>query len=166
MKELRKATLVFLIRSNQAKPYQICLAMKKRGFGVYKLNGIGGKVECDESIEAAAIRETQEEIGVLIHQKDLVRLGVLDFIFPDNIKLGQQVSVFFVYKWHGEPKESAEMKPSWYALTSIPFQDMWPDEQTWLPLMITGKVIEGIFKLKQDGTVLSYKLKVLQDIYR
>ncbi|HET8669978.1 MAG TPA: NUDIX domain-containing protein, partial [Candidatus Saccharimonadales bacterium] len=40
------------------------LAMKKRGFGINKWNGVGGKVDEDETIEQAAIRECQEEITV------------------------------------------------------------------------------------------------------
>ena len=50
-------TLLLILKDNQ-----ILLAEKKRGFGVGKFNGIGGKVEKDETIEGAMIRETQEEI--------------------------------------------------------------------------------------------------------
>ena len=38
--------------------------MKKRGFGKNKYNGFGGKVEKEETIIGAAIRETLEECGV------------------------------------------------------------------------------------------------------
>ena len=48
--KLRDATLVFLIKRSQGKILEICLAMKKRGFGMNRWNGVGGKVEKDENI--------------------------------------------------------------------------------------------------------------------
>jgi 8-oxo-dGTP pyrophosphatase MutT (NUDIX family) len=39
--------------------------MKKRGFGHGKYNGFGGKVELNETIMDAAIRETNEECGIV-----------------------------------------------------------------------------------------------------
>ena len=57
---MRKTTLSFFIKKNQ-----ILLAMKKRGFGKGKWNGVGGKVQRGETTKEAAIRETKEEIGVV-----------------------------------------------------------------------------------------------------
>jgi NADH pyrophosphatase NudC (nudix superfamily) len=52
-------TLLFLQKDDQ-----ILLAMKKRGFGSDRYNGVGGKLEPGETIEQALIRECQEEIEV------------------------------------------------------------------------------------------------------
>ena len=63
MDNLRNATLVFLIKRIDGEIKDICLAMKKRGFGVNRWNGVGGKVDDqNETIEEAAKRETKEEI--------------------------------------------------------------------------------------------------------
>lgn len=41
---LRDTTLLFLVRRDEAGTVsEICLAMKKRGFGIGKYNGVGGK---------------------------------------------------------------------------------------------------------------------------
>ena len=56
---LRQASLCLLLREGE-----ILLARKKRGFGVGKWNGAGGKPEPGEPIERTAIRETEEELGV------------------------------------------------------------------------------------------------------
>ncbi|MFA6919339.1 MAG: hypothetical protein WC244_04525 [Patescibacteria group bacterium] len=42
-KKLRDSTLVFLIKKSQEKVTEICLAMKKRGFGMNRWNGVGGQ---------------------------------------------------------------------------------------------------------------------------
>jgi 8-oxo-dGTP pyrophosphatase MutT (NUDIX family) len=41
---------------------EVLLAMKKRGFGAGKWNGVGGKVQEGEDIVVAALREIKEEI--------------------------------------------------------------------------------------------------------
>ena len=42
---------------------RVLLGMKKRGFGVGRWNGFGGKVQREETIEDAAKRELREEAG-------------------------------------------------------------------------------------------------------
>ena len=113
---LRQATLCFLLRNDQ-----ILLAMKKRGFGSGKWNGYGGKPMIDETIIDAAIRETEEEIGVT--PKQLQKVATLDFHHPKLPEFhdwDQQVVVFFVTEWEGEPQESDEMKPQWFSIRELP----------------------------------------------
>lgn len=45
-------TLLFVL-----EPNRVLLGMKKRGFGMGRWNGFGGKVQAAESIEDAAIRQ-------------------------------------------------------------------------------------------------------------
>ena len=47
-----------------AQRRQVLLGMKKKGFGVGKWNGFGGKVELGESIAQGAHRELTEEAGI------------------------------------------------------------------------------------------------------
>ena len=53
----KETTLLIIKKENK-----ILLARKKRGFGLGKWNGIGGKIEENETPEEAMIRETEEEI--------------------------------------------------------------------------------------------------------
>ena len=54
----------------------LLLAMKKRGFGAGKLNGIGGKVQGDETPEQALVREAFEEIEVTLEEDKLEKVAV------------------------------------------------------------------------------------------
>ncbi len=54
-------TLLLLKHENR-----VLLGMKKRGFGMGKWNGFGGKVDPGETLLAAALREMQEESGVAV----------------------------------------------------------------------------------------------------
>ncbi len=55
MKIDRNTTLMILRDGDR-----ILFGLKKRGFGKGKLVGVGGKVDANETVEEAAIRETEE----------------------------------------------------------------------------------------------------------
>ena len=73
MKIDRNTTLMILRDGDR-----ILFGLKKRGFGKGKLVGVGGKVDANETVEEAAIRETEEEIGVM--------LGVYIKLVPHNVE--------------------------------------------------------------------------------
>ncbi len=161
-KTLKQATLVFLIQKFDNNIQNIVLAMKKRGFGMNKWNGVGGKVEPGETIEQSAIRETQEEIAVII--KDIVKVAELTFYFSENSDWNQVVHVYFAENWEGEPIESEEMKPQWYTVDSIPYENMWPDDIFWLPEVIKGQKLKASFTLDSHDTILEQHIDIVDEL--
>jgi len=131
---MKHVTLLFLRRDNQ-----ILLAMKKRGFGVGKWNGVGGKVEPGETYEQGATRECQEEIGVT--PLSLQAVGELHFFDVPDVE--HYCHVYVTEAWNGEPLESEEMRPQWFDTDAIPYAQMWPDDERWLPLLLAGKQFQG-----------------------
>lgn len=149
---LRKATLLFLRNGDK-----VLLAMKKRGFGQGRYNGVGGKQHPKETITQTAIREATEEITAQpIAPK---RMAILDFYFSVNPDWHQQVHVFATDKWAGEPKESDEMKPKWFKVDALPFKTMWPDDPYWLPRILKDEKIYAEFIIGKGDTILDYKVK-------
>lgn len=134
-------TLVFLRQENE-----ILLAMKKRRFGAGKWNGAGGKVEPDETYEQAAVRECQEEIGVT--PIALRKVGELHFFDLPDVE--HYTHVYTTGEWEGEPHESEEMAPRWFAENEIPYDTMWPDDIYWIPMMLAGKLFKGIVTVEDD----------------
>lgn len=156
---MTQATLTLLIKGKEADK-EILLAMKKRGFGAGKWNGIGGKIDFskgDKDIFDTAIRETKEEIGV--NAKKLDRVAVLRFRFPYKKEWAQDVHVFLVKDWEGEPKESEEMFPKWFKINEIPFKEMWDDDKYWLPYILEGKKIKADFIFKKGEKTDKHDIK-------
>jgi len=158
--QLRQVTLAFIIKGNE-----ILLAMKKRGFGAGLWNGYGGKLKDGESIYDAAKREVKEEIDIDV--KSMKKVGVLDFYFEgDKPDWNQQVHVFLIQEYNGEPKESEEMLPKWFKINEIPYDKMWEDDKFWLPKVIEGHSVYGRFlfgadnKLKEKHVELDPKMIV------
>ena len=160
---MRQATLCFLIKEGR-EDKELLLAMKKKGFGQGKWNGVGGKFdfERDKGIFEAAIREMEEEIGVKIKKPE--KLAILNFSYPYLLNSEEkewQVHVFFAKEWQGEPIESEEMKPKWFKLNEIPFNQMWPDDKFWLPKVLDGEKVKANFIFKEGENISSYDIKIV-----
>ncbi len=159
---MRSSTLLFLVKRSNGKITEICLAMKKRSFGMGRWNGVGGKVTEKESIEDAVLRETKEEIGVVA--SNLEKVAELAFTFPHKPEWDQMVHVYITEKWEGEPAESEEMAPKWFSIKDIPFKDMWPDDPSWLPQVIADKLVRGSFTFGEKDAILKQEVSVVESL--
>jgi 8-oxo-dGTP diphosphatase/2-hydroxy-dATP diphosphatase len=140
---------------------RVLLGIKKRGFGVGRWNGFGGKVQSEETIENAAKRELQEEAGIKADNLD--KVGIIDFEFKGNPEI-LQVHIFKVEKFSGEPTEGEEMRPQWFCIDEIPFEEMWPDDIHWMPLLLSGKKFKGKFLFGESDIILEQELLEVKEI--
>ena len=145
---VEKATLLFVIANSR-----ILLIEKKRGLGAGKINGPGGRLEPNETLQGCAIRETQEEL--LIDVSGVQAAGELNFQFTDGHSI--QGYVYTATGWSGDPTETEEAKPYWCDLDDIPFDQMWADDRIWIPLMLEQKPFLGRFLFDSD-TMLGHEV--------
>ena len=151
-----RRTLLLLVKDDQ-----ILLAMKKRGFGAGKWNGVGGKIEQGESVEDALVRECQEEIGVTPTSWD--KVAELDFVQDaTNEPWHMYVHAYISHEWEGEPAESEEMRPEWYKIAEIPYKDMWDDDIFWLERALTGEKLYGKFTFDENDKMLSHTITAIE----
>ncbi len=150
---MKQATLILVINENN-----VLLGMKKRGFGKGKWNGFGGKLKDGETLEQAAVREMEEEAGIIIDESHLEKVAELNFIFPFVPKekaFDQLVHVFIATEWKGEPKESEEMLPKWFSHKEIPYNEMWDDDKIWLPKILAGEKLKTDFVFGEDNETIA-----------
>ncbi len=156
----KQLTLAIVYRNKR-----ILLGLKKSGFGVGRWNGFGGKVESGESIEEAAVRELQEESGIIA--KEIEKVGVLDFEF-ENLPETLEVHVFRVNDFDNEAIETEEMSPKWFDIEKIPFDLMWSDDVYWMPYFLENKKFVGKFLFdrasddKYQAKILSFDLRAAE----
>ena len=153
--ETQQTTLVLILQNNQ-----ILLAEKKRGFGVGKINGIGGKVEAGETIEQGMIRETQEEIGVT--PTDYTHVADINFKLG-GFEATKQIAmaVYIAQNYEGEIIETEEMRPTWFSINEIPYDRMFAADQIWLPEVLAGKKISAEIVFDKDFNALDIKINDL-----
>jgi len=162
MSALRNATLVFLTKRHGGAVSEVCLALKKRGFGEGKWNGVGGKVEPHETIEQALVRETREEIGVEV--KHFSKQAEISFFFLHNPVSNMKVHIYTCTIWDGEPKESEEMAPRWYKTHEIPYEKMWIDDPIWLPQILEGRSLKAVFTFSTDDVIKEKDVRLVKSL--
>lgn len=138
------ATLVFVL-----KDHKVLLIRKKRGLGAGKINGPGGKLETGETPEQCAIREIQEELHITPH--NLKHHGENLFQFTNGYSI--HVHVYTTREFTGTPTETDEAIPLWFPLDNIPYNEMWEDDELWIPLMLEGKAFTGRYIFDDDNMV-------------
>lgn len=148
-----RGVLCFIFRERE-----LLLIHKKRGLGAGKINAPGGKIEPGESPRQAAIRETQEEVGLTPF--DPQPLGELFFQFTDGYSL--HCVAFRAEGCEGTPIETDEAIPLWTPLDAVPYDAMWADDIDWLPLLIAGRAFRGYFIFEGD-TMLEHRIEVLPE---
>lgn len=56
----------------------------------------------------------------------------------------------------------AEMKPQWFEIDRVPFDEMWPDDFLWFPLMLKGAKFQGYFLFQGHHNILKYNLEEVE----
>ena len=182
---LRKVyTLVFVRDLAKEK---ILLGYKKRGFGMNKWNGLGGKVEPNETILEGAKRysffnfvfksfkfqlklkkkqkqsEAREESGLEI--LSIKKVGYIEFQFESNLSEMLEVHMFSGDKFKGELRECDEIRPEWFDTNKIPFEKMWKDDSYWFPKMLSNQMFKAYFLFKEDlETIIHYSIEDTKEL--
>jgi len=150
-KPIAPATLVFTLVGGR-----VLLIRKKRGLGAGKINGPGGKLEPGETLAACALREVEEELCV--RPLGLRPAGEHRFQFVDGYST--HVTVYLASGLAGEPQETDEARPLWFASDEIPYDEMWEGDRLWLPHLLAGGRARGRFLFDGDH-MLDYALSLL-----
>lgn len=152
-------TLCFPRRNDGA----VLLGMKRRGFGAGKWNGFGGKCNGTETSLQTTVRELEEEAGVRVNEASLTEVASLTFVYTHENRIHRVIVYTYQMSSDDEPKQTEEMSPRWYRTDKIPYEDMWVDDQYWLPHVLQGKYVEGHFEFEDFETLREHSVHVREN---
>lgn len=127
-------------------------------FGGGRWNGVGGKLKEGESPENCVIREVFEETGLKLSNP--IKIGVLYFYYGNRFQVDWVAHIFSADSFSGIINPSPEGALHWFKIEEIPYEEMWPDDKHWLPLLLSGKKFEGRFYFDESKKkLLDFTLK-------
>ena len=143
-------TVCYLIKNNE-----VLLGLKKIRLGKGLYNGYGGHKETDETVVACAKREFEAETNMTI-TSELKKVGILLITYENNDMVAK-IHFFCIPDATGSPRETDEMIPRWFTIDNIPYNNMWPNDQYCLPIVLKGKYFAGHFHLDNPETKILLK---------
>jgi len=124
----------------------VLLIDKLQGFGTGKVSVPGGRIEPGETPLQAAVRETEEEVGLT--PLSLREAGRLHFAFTHGFHM--HVTVFATQAWEGDLRSTDEARPFWCRRSEIPYGRMWSDDLLWVPLLFEERPFDGHFVFEDN----------------
>jgi len=150
------ATLVEIINWDK-----LLLKRSTRGVSKSKWNGVGGKVENDETPEQSAIRETFEETGLMVD--NLFYHGVLNFHNYGKDEVDFAVHLFSTRSFYGQLQQRSDDggEIQWFPLDNLPMEEMWRDDQYWMPHLLKGEKFDGDFYFDEENkNIIKHEIKL------
>lgn len=142
--DIKRTTLLYVVCGDK-----VLLGKKLRGFGKGKFNGAGGKVNENETIEEAMLRETKEEFNIIPTGYKHVG-NILYDEFNGDEKIYYDTAIFVATGYEGQLKDSDEMSPMWFDKNNLPYENMFEDDKDWLEDVLNGKRINARFEFDRD----------------
>jgi 8-oxo-dGTP diphosphatase len=150
-----RTCLCMIRRAGPGGP-EVLLGFKKSGFGTGRWVGLGGHIEPGEKPADAAAREVAEESSLVVSPDGLEHRASIEFRFPWRPSWDQTAEVYVTTSFEGEPAESDEIAPRWFAEDDLPLRQMWDDARYWLPRVLAGQHVAVTITFARDcATVAS-----------
>lgn len=129
---------------------RVLLGFHKSGRWAGFYTGFLDEVRSGEDPANAAIRIAQEQAGIVPGPAE----HRATFVFSSNAWGVARELEFLAESYAGEPAESRNIRPEWFALDAIPFARMPADDALWYPAFLDGKKMRGHFDFAPDGRKL------------
>jgi 8-oxo-dGTP pyrophosphatase MutT (NUDIX family) len=151
---------------------RILLGMKNRGFGEGMYNSFGGKFDSpEESVEACACRELEEETNIKIPLEEMkkCKVGIQRYSFQqDPVEMVMHVFRIDIHDKKCEIRQCDEITPEWFDdYHQIPLDNMFADDSLWLTELLSSStpvLINGSYHFREDcqetNTILHYHMDV------
>lgn len=142
------ATLIYIFCAGRV--LMIHRVKKNKDIHKGKWNGVGGKLELNESPSQAAVREILEETGLKVVKNNLKPMGVLTF--PSFKVEEHQDWICFVFRIDLSGRiedyplaESVEGNLEWIAEDKLLSLPLWEGDPTFLPWVLEKKLFLGTY---------------------
>lgn len=155
MKQVKfRSMLIYLFNDK----WEVLLWEHQRWIWKWKRNWVWGKLNEWDDFISAAVRELNEETGIVLTKQDLKFMWKIIFTFDDENEWNWEN---YVYVWKSNQEQliydENEFIPKWVDIKDIPYDKMWEDDQYWLPRVLNWEEIEYVFNFGLDKKIRDFQ---------
>ena len=151
---MKLATLCYVIDKSRNSTLMIHRTKKENDYHKGKWNGLGGKFEPGESPEECAIRELEEESGLII--KSIKMKGFISFPMFDG-KEDWYVFLFTADEYEGELIDSNEGNLQWIPNKKLTDINLWEGDKYFIPWLFEEKFFSAKF-IYLNGNYITHEV--------
>jgi 8-oxo-dGTP diphosphatase len=151
---MKLATLCYVMDKKQNSALMIHRVKKENDYHHGKWNGLGGKFEPGESPEECAVREIQEECGLLV--KNIKLKGIITFPMFDEVE-DWYVFLFVADEFSGNLIDSVEGNLDWIPYENLTKINLWEGDKHFIPWLFQDNFFSAKFLYKK-GKYLSHEV--------
>ncbi len=151
---MKLATLCYVIDKNRNSTLMIHRVKKMNDYHRGKWNGLGGKFEPGESPEECAVREIEEESGLII--KNIEMKGFITFPMFDG-KEDWYVFLFTADEYEGELIDSNEGNLDWIPNEKLTELNLWQGDKYFIPWVLKEKFFSAKF-IYENGNYIRHEV--------
>ena len=151
---MKLATLCYIIDKNRNSTLMIHRVKKKNDYHRGKWNGLGGKFEPGESPEECAVREIEEESGLII--KNIEMKGFITFPMFDG-KEDWYVFLYTADEYEGALIDSNEGNLDWIPNEKLTEINLWEGDKYFIPWIFKEKFFSAKF-IYENGNYIRHEV--------
>ena len=151
---MKLATLCYVTDKNRKSTLMIHRVKKENDYHQGKWNGLGGKFEPGESPEECAVREIEEESGLLVKNNKMK--GFITFPMFDG-KEDWYVFIFTADDFEGKLIDSNEGNLDWIPNEKLTEINLWEGDKHFIPWLFQDKFFSAKF-IYENGKYISHEV--------
>ena len=151
---MKLATLCYVTDRKSNSTLMLHRIKKANDYHEGKWNGLGGKFEQGESPEECAIREIEEECGLIV--KSIKMKGFITFPLFDG-KDDWYVFLFTADEFKGKLIESPEGNLEWIKNEKLTELNLWDGDKFFIPWLFQNKFFSAKFNY-ENGKYISHEV--------
>ena len=139
----------------------ILLVFHKQGEFEGLYTGLIGYTEQNERPELAMNRIAYELCRITL---DNIELRAKFLMQVDQLGDAEELE-YFCNRYSGHVMETETVRPQWFPITGIPYQQMPPDDEIWYPAFLAGSRLEGKFLFNKEMSVITaHDMNTVEDL--